>query len=56
MNDNTIEIVNNDYIFELINNSYEISAENVFSMDYNNALNIPSINSVVLKGNKSLAD
>ena len=56
MSDNIIEIVNRDYTFELLQNSYEISAENIFSIDYNLASNIPSINNVKLMGNKSLAD
>ncbi len=56
MDDNVIEIVNKDYIFELSQNAYEISVENVFSIDYNLASNIPSINNVKLTGNKSLSD
>ena len=56
MDDNVIEIVNKDYIFELSQNSYDISVENVFSIDYNLASNIPSINNVKLTGNKSLSD
>lgn len=56
MGDNIIEIINKDYIFEILQNSYEISVEHVFSMDYNLASNIPSINNVKLIGNKSLSD
>ncbi len=56
MSDNIIEIVNKDYTFELLQNFYEISAENIFSIDYNLASNIPSINNIKLMGNKTLAD
>ena len=56
MSDNAIEIVNKDYTFELLQNNYEIYVENVYSIDYNMSSNMPSINNVTLKGNKTLTE
>ncbi len=55
MSENIIEIVNADYTFEIEQSNYEISVENIFSIDYDFAVNKPSINNIVLKGNKTLS-
>jgi len=55
-NENTIEIINQNYIIEIDTPQYSIFTENTINIDYNYAVGKPQINSVELNGNKSAKD
>ena len=56
LNENTIEIINQNYIIEIDNPEYSILAESTFNIDYSYAANKPQINSTELVGDKSAQD
>lgn len=56
LNENTIEIINQNYIIEIDNPEYSILAESTFNIDYSYSANKPQINSIELVGDKSGQD
>ena len=56
MSENIIEIINTDVVVEIGTPSYDLGVENLIVSDYTYSQNKPSINSVLLVGNKTSED